>query len=121
MLLLLLMRIAVNALFLKADVLEGFGHYVNEVFSRLALQHPEHEFILLFDRQPADKFIYASNVIPVIVTPPPRQAITFRYWYDVKAVLALKRFKPDIWVQPYGFCSLASSIPQLLMVHDLAF
>ncbi len=115
------MRIAVNAIFLQNNPLEGFGHYVNEIFSRLVKQYPEHTFIFMFDRPFADKFIEGANVIPVIITPSPRHAISFRYWYDVKAPLALRSLKPDIWIQPFGFCSLSSSIPQLLMVHDLAF
>ena len=115
------MRIAVNAIFLQKDQLEGFGHYTNEIFSRLVKQHPEHTFIFMFDRPYDDKFIDAPNVIPIVVTPSPRHAVSFRYWYDVKAPLALRSLKPDAWIQPYGFCSLSSSIPQLLVVHDLAF
>jgi glycosyltransferase involved in cell wall biosynthesis len=45
----------------------------------------------------------------------------FLYWYNISAPAALKKYRPDIWVQPYGFCSNTSSIPQLLVVHDLAF
>jgi len=119
--LLLLMRIAVNAIFLQKDQLEGFGHYVNEIVSRWVKQHPEHTFILLFDRPYDDEFIYGPNVIPLVVRPAARHAVSFKYWYDVKAPLALRRLKPDVWIQPYGFCSLTSSIPQILMVHDLAF
>lgn len=115
------MRIAVNAIFLQKDQLEGFGHYTNEIFSRLVKQHPEHTFIFVFDRPFDDKFITAPNVIPIVVGPPARHAISFRYWYDVKAPLALRSLKPDIWIQPYGFCSLTSAVPQLLVVHDLAF
>jgi len=115
------MRIAVNAIFLQKDKLEGYGHYVKEVFSRMVQQHPEHEFIFVFDRPYDEEFIFESNVTPIIVSPPARQALAFKYWYDVKAPLALRAFKPDVWVQPYGFCSLTSKIPQVLIVHDLAF
>lgn len=115
------MRIAVNAIFLQNEHLEGFGHYVNEVFSRLVVQHPEHEFIFVFDRPFPNKFIYAENVIPVIVSPPARHALSFKYWYDIKAPLALRSLKPEIWIQPYGFCSLSTKIPQVMIVHDLAF
>ena len=115
------MRIAVNAIFLQYNKLEGYGHYVKEIFSRIALAHPEHEFIFVFDRPFDAKFIFAPNITPIIVSPPARHALAFKYWYDVKAPLALRPFKPDIWVQPYGFCSLTSKIPQVLIIHDLAF
>ncbi len=115
------MRIAVNAIFLQNNKLEGFGHYVNEVFSRIVKQYPEHEFIFVFDRPYADKFIEAENISRLVIGPAAKQPVSFKYWYDVKAPLALRAYKPDVWVQPYGFCSLTTKIPQVLMVHDLAF
>ncbi len=115
------MRIAVNAIFLQKDHLEGYGHYAKEILSRIVQQHPEHKFIFLFDRPYDDSFLFAPNVKAVIVSPPARHALSFAYWYNIKAPLALRKYKPDVWLQPYGFCSLASKIPQLLVVHDLAF
>lgn len=115
------MRIAVNAIFLQNNQLEGYGHFADEVLNRLVKNHPEHEFIFLFDRPYDQRFIYASNVIPLLVKPQARHPLAFKWWYDVKAPLALRRFKPDVWLQPYGFCSLTSSIPQVLILHDLAF
>lgn len=115
------MRIAVNAIFLQKGKLEGYGHYVKEVFSRMVRQHPEHTFIFMFDRPYDAQFLFGPNVIPLVVTPAARHALTFKYWYDVKAPLALRVHQPDVWVQPYGFCSLSSHIPQVLLVHDLAF
>jgi glycosyltransferase involved in cell wall biosynthesis len=115
------MRIALNAIFLQKNQLEGYGHYVNEIFSRIVKQHPEHEFLFVFDRPYDQKFIFAPNVTPVIVSPPARHPLAFKYWYDVKAPLALRGYKPNVWVQPYGFCSLTTRIPQVLLIHDLAF
>ena len=115
------MRIAVNAIFLHKDQLEGYGHYVKEVFSRMVRQHPEHTFIFMFDRPFDAQFLFGPNVIPLVVPPTARHALTFKYWYDVKAPLALRAYQPDVWVQPYGFCSLSTNIPQVLVVHDLAF
>ncbi|MEO8172159.1 MAG: glycosyltransferase family 1 protein [Sediminibacterium sp.] len=115
------MRIAVNAIFLQKDRLEGYGHYTNEIVSRMAKQHPEHEFILVFDRSFDQQFIYSSNVKAVIVPPPARHPLAFYYWYNVKAPAALRSYKIDVWLQPYGFCSLTTTIPQVLIVHDLAF
>lgn len=115
------MRIAVNAIFLQKDHLEGYGHYAKEMLSRMVKQYPEHKFIFLFDRLYDDAFLFAPNVKAVIVSPPARHALSFAYWYSIKAPLALRKYKPDVWLQPYGFCSLTSRIPQLLVVHDLAF
>ena len=115
------MQIAVNAIFLQKTSLEGYGWYVQEVFKRLVNQHPEHEFIFVFDRAYDASFVFAKNVTPVVVTPAARHIFSFKYWYDIKAPKALKKFQPAVWVQPYGFCSLTTKTPQLMVVHDLAF
>jgi Glycosyltransferase Family 4 len=115
------MRIAVNAIFLQKDRMEGYGWFVQEVFSRLANQHPEHEFLLVFDRPYDPQFLFAPNCKAIVVGPPARHVGAFLYWYNIAAPAALRKFQPDIWVQPYGFCSTTSSIPQLLVLHDLAF
>lgn len=115
------MRIAVNAIFLQKTRLEGYGRFVFEVFNRLVHNHPEHEFLFLFDRPIDGGFMTAPNCKTRVVGPPARHALSFAFWYHVKAPLALRSFKPDLWVQPYGFCSLSTGIPQLLVVHDLAF
>ncbi|NCI48409.1 glycosyltransferase family 4 protein [Sediminibacterium roseum] len=115
------MRIAINAIFLQKDQLEGYGHYANEVFSRMVKQHPEHEFVFLFDREYDPKYIYAGNVKPMLVPPAARHPLAFFTWYNLKAPAALRSEKIDVWVQPYGFCSLTTKIPQVLVMHDLSF
>jgi glycosyltransferase involved in cell wall biosynthesis len=115
------MKIAVNCIFLQKNNLEGYGYFVQEIFKRLAQQHPEHEFIFVFDRKFDTAFIFSANIKPIIVAPKARHALAFKFWYDVKLPLALRSVKPDIIIQPYGFCSLTTIIPQLLVVHDLAF
>lgn len=115
------MRIAVNTIFLQKGRLEGYGHYAKEILSRMVQEHPEHEFIFVFDCPYDEGFITAPNCKPVIVSPPARHAFSFYYWYNVKAPLALRKYKPDVWLQPFGFCSLSSKVAQVLIVHDLAF
>ncbi len=115
------MRIAVNAIFLQKNQLEGYGWFVQEVFSRLSKKYPEHEFVFLFDR-PFDKsFLFEKNCTAVVVKPAARHVFAFKYWYDLAAAGEVRRLKADVWVQPYGFCSLTSSVPQLLFVHDISF
>ena len=44
------MRIAINAIFLQNNPMEGYGHYTAEVIQRIIESHPEDEFLLLYDR-----------------------------------------------------------------------
>lgn len=115
------MRIAINAIFLQNNPMEGYGHYTAEVVQRIINLHPEDEFLLLYDRPWGNDFINQPNVTHLLVTPAARHPLSFKYWYNVKATAAVKRWKADVWFQPYGFCSLTSNVPQVLMIHDLAF
>ncbi len=115
------MVIAVNAIFFQQNLLEGYGNYAFEIISRLVESHPEHDFVWVIDSPYNHSVLTAPNLKSIQVGPPARNVPAFLYWYNISAVLALRKIKPDIWIQPYGFCSLTSKIPQLLVVQDLAF
>ncbi|MCY7423143.1 MAG: glycosyltransferase family 4 protein [Chitinophagaceae bacterium] len=115
------MRIAVNTRFLVPAQLEGYGYFTREVFFLLANNHPEHHFIFFFDRPFDTSVEFSKNVTPVVLPPKARHALSFRWWFDVKIPLALKKYKADVFVSPDGFCSLITRVPQVLVVHDLAF
>jgi glycosyltransferase involved in cell wall biosynthesis len=115
------MRIAVNTRFLLKNELEGYGYFIQEIFSRLALNNPQHQFIFLFDRPYNPDFVFAENISAVVISPKARHALSFKWWYDIKVPAALKKYKADVFVSPDGFCSLLTKVPQVLVVHDLAF
>lgn len=115
------MTIAINAIFLQKGQLEGYGYFVQEIVRRWVAQYPQHQFVLVFDRPADPLFRFADNVTLVEVGPPARHALGFLYWYNLRLLMALRKYKPDVLVQPYGFCSITTSIPQLMVVHDLSF
>ncbi|MBI3138187.1 MAG: glycosyltransferase family 4 protein [Sphingobacteriales bacterium] len=115
------MRIAVNTRFLLNDYLEGYGNFLYEMFRRITENHPEHEFIFLFDRPFDPRFVFGKNVVPVVAGPAARHPLLWKYWYDFKVPALLKKYRADIFVSCDGFCSLRTSVPQCLVLHDLAF
>lgn len=115
------MRIAVNTRFLQKNQLEGYGHFINEIFKIIVFNNPQHEFLFIFDRPFSEEFIYSKNITAKIVTPKARHALSFRYWYDVKVPIVLKKWKADVFVSLDGFCSVTTSVPQIVCIHDLAF
>jgi len=115
------MKIAVNTRFLLSNYLEGYGYFVFEVFKYLTNNYPEHQFIFIFDRPFDKRFIFSSNITPVVVGPPARHPLLWKYWYDVKIPSVLKKHKADVFVSVDGLCSLKTSTPQCLVVHDIAF
>jgi glycosyltransferase involved in cell wall biosynthesis len=115
------MKIAVNTRFLLRDHLEGVGYFLYETLQRITMNHPEHDFIFIFDRPHDPRFIFSSNVTAVIAGPPARHPLLWKLWYDIRIPAVLKKYKADVFVSCDGFCSLTTNIPQCLVVHDLAF
>lgn len=115
------MRIAVNARFLTPYYLEGIGGFTCEVARRLARDHPEHEFLFFLDRRCDPRFVFADNVRPVVLWPPARHPLLLLWWFEHSLARACARLRPDAFLSPDGFLSLRSSVPTLLVVHDLAF
>jgi glycosyltransferase involved in cell wall biosynthesis len=114
-------RIAVNTRLLLKDKLEGLGRFTHETLKLMVAQHPEHEFYFLFDRPFDESFIYASNVIPVVVNPPARHPVLWHVWFEMSLPKALKRIQPDLFLSPDGFLSLNADVKSLPVIHDLNF
>ncbi len=115
------MVIAVNTRFLLKSKLEGIGWFTHQIFSHLVIMHPEHQFIFLFDRPYDESYVFASNVTPVVISPPARHPILWKIWFDIQVPRILKKYKADVFVSPDGFASLRTKVPQCLVVHDLGF
>lgn len=101
--------------------MEGFGWYTYEICKRLAENHPEHEFVFFFDRVFDPKFIFSSNVEPVVVSPPARHPILFIYWFGIALKKAIKKNKIDVFFSPDGYLCLGTNIPQIATIHDINF
>lgn len=115
------MKIAVNTRFLLDGYLEGYGYFLYETFRLITNAHPEHEFIFIFDRPFDKRFVFGSNVKPVVTGPQARHPLLWKYWYDIKVPAIIKKYNADVFVSCDGFCSLTAKIPQVLIVHDLSF
>jgi glycosyltransferase involved in cell wall biosynthesis len=115
------MRIAVNTRFLLKGKLEGIGWFTHQTLHRMVLAHPEHEFIFIFDRPFHSDYIFAKNVIPIVVGPPARHPILWWIWFELRIPAVLKKYKADVFLSTDGFASLRTKVPQCLVIHDLAF
>ena len=115
------MVIAVNTRFLLPEYLEGYGNFINECFSRLTNQFPQHTFIFIFDRKYNPDFIFSENVIPVVLPPETRHPFLWWIWFNIRVPVVLKKYKADVFVSTDGFCSLFTNVSQCLVIHDLAF
>lgn len=114
-------RIAVNTRFLLKHKMEGFGWYTFENFKRIVQQHPAHEFFFFFDRPYDEKFVFAPNVTPVVLSPQARHPELFKVWFNFSVTRALRKYKCDAFISPDGYLSLKTKLPQLAVIHDLNF
>lgn len=115
------MRIAVNARFLLSGKMEGVGWYSYEVLKRMVLNHPEDEFIFIFDRPYDDRFLFSNNVKPIVIGPPARHPVLWYIWFEWSLSKLLDKLKPDVFFSPDGYSSLRSTVPTLMTVHDIAY
>jgi glycosyltransferase involved in cell wall biosynthesis len=115
------MRIAVNARFLLTNKLEGIGRFTYETMQRITRNHPEHQFIFLFDRPYSSEFVFADNVEPVVLFPQARHPFLYYWFFNISVTKALKKYHADVFVSTDGYLSLRTDVPQLAVMHDLAF
>ncbi|MDD4373225.1 MAG: glycosyltransferase family 1 protein [Bacteroidales bacterium] len=115
------LRIAVNTRLLIKNKLEGIGWFTYENLIRIVKDQPETTFYFIFDRHPDPSFLFAKNVIPVVLHPPARHPFLFIIWFDWSVRRYLKKLKPDLFLSPDGYLSLGSKIPDLAVMHDLNF
>lgn len=115
------MRIAVNTRLLLEGKLEGIGWFTYETLQRITQQHPEHEFIFLFDRKYSKQFIFSDNITPVVIPPQSRRPILWWMWFEMAVPWALKKHKADLFLSPDGYLSLKTNVPSVNVIHDLNF
>lgn len=114
------MRIAVTAIFLNSGPLEGYGHYSMELLRQL-VEKSDHQFLFLYDRPFSTPPLQHPRISHQVVKPATRQPLSQAIWYHFSAAHMVRRWKADVWIQPYGFSSFLGHTPQLTIVHDLAF
>lgn len=115
------MRIVVNAQSLIKDKLEGLGWFSYETLKRITTQHPEHEFIFVFDRKWDEQFIFSENVKPTILYPPSRHPFLWHLRFDELFPLFLIGKKADLFLSTDGWIPLYTRVKTVDVIHDLNF
>ena len=113
--------IAINTRFLLKDQLEGIGWFTYETVRRIVIDNPTIEFHFLFDRPYDPSFIFASNVKPVVLSPPARHPILWWIWFQWSVKNYIQKLNPNLFISPDGFLPLGLQCPTLLVIHDIAF
>jgi len=115
------MIIAVNTRLLLTGKLEGIGWFTKETLSRITKDHPEHQFVFIFDRPFSEEFIFSENVTPIVLSPPTRHPVLWYIWFEFRIPAILKKYKADLFFSPDGYLSLSTRVKQLAAIHDINF
>ncbi len=87
----------------------------------MVLAHPEAQFYFFFDRPFNPKFVFGTNVTPVVLYPPARHPFLFYIWFEISVNRALSKIKPDVFLSTDGLTCLRTNVPRVTVIHDLAF
>lgn len=115
------MNIGINTRHLIHGKMEGFGRYTYELAKRIVLTHPEHTFYFFFDRKYDPQFLFAKNVIPIVIDPPARHPVLWYVWFELRLGKVLKKYAIDVFWSPDGFINLRTEVPQVATIHDINF
>ena len=87
-------RIALNARLLIPGRLEGIGWFTDACYRRIIAAHPEHEFLLLFDRTRRMPHVeYGPNATSMRLLPPARRPFLYDAWFDYSVTRALRKLE----------------------------
>jgi glycosyltransferase involved in cell wall biosynthesis len=116
------MIIGVNARLLFSEHLEGLGRYTLQTLEVMAEEHPKDTFILFFDRKmKVDRFSRYSNIRSVCLYCPTRHPLLILFWFEILLPIALWFHNVSVFYSADNFLSLRSSVPTVLICHDLAY
>ena len=115
------MRIAVNCRELLSHRMEGIARYTFETTRRMVLDHPDDDFFFFFDRPYDEQFIFADNITPVVLGPQARHPLLWYIWFELRLPRAFKKYKIDVFYSADTYLSMKTSVPTLLVCHDLAY
>jgi glycosyltransferase involved in cell wall biosynthesis len=115
------MIVAVNTRTLPDDYPDEYRYFVYETFKRIVSNKPEHQFVFIADKKNNQPIIEGDNVTQIVTAPAATSPLLWKFWFDVKVPAVLRKYKADVFVSCDGVCSLATRVPQCLVIHDLAF
>ena len=115
------MNIAINTRLVLRNRLEGIGWFTYETVGRMARNHPEHNFIFIFDRPVDPGFVFSDNVKTVVAGPPTRHPVLWYIWFEWVIPRILRKHKADLFISPDGYASLRTRVPTITVIHDLNY
>ena len=115
------MVIAVNTRITGKDELTEEDNFVFETFSRIIKLWPGHTFVLISETALNDVLTSFENVTNIVIGQQNKSPALWYLWYNIKIPAVLKRYNADVYISFDGIASLATKVPQCIVVADLTF
>lgn len=100
--------------------MDGIGWFSYEIIRRWAADHPQHQFVLLSDKNSVKSMISGPNVKHKIIWPPARRIFLIKWWHKL-ARRYVNKLRPEIYVSMDGQYAHKTRLPVLTVIHDLNF
>ena len=109
---------------ISAGIRHGTGKqevdsYALNLGKELAGRYRDDLYSFLYDQQPAGTSV-EPNTRQIILKTKLRHPLLWKYWLDVKVPVTLRKIQADVLLSE-GFCSLNTTIPQVIIIPDLSF
>lgn len=115
------MKIIINIKLFLHDINEDSSCFPINIVDELINRNPKHEFVIITDKFNSKRVLAKKNVSVMTVSNFTRHPLLWKWWYDIKLPGILKRHKAGVFVSFNGFCSLTTTVPQCILLHDLSF
>lgn len=113
--------IAINTRLLVSGKIEGIGRFTIEILKEWVKLWPNCTFYFLFDRKVSNEFIFAKNVVPVVLPPMARHPILYYIWFHIRVKRWLERHGNMPIFSPEGYLPLGYKGKMFNVIHDLNF
>lgn len=115
------MIIAVNTRIQKKQQPDGYENLLFTCLRHLSENHPQHQFIYIFDSVWDEKLIFAKNAQPIIAGPQTSNSLRLQYWLNFKLPKVLRQHKADVFLSMEGICSMRTKKPQCVVITNWEF
>ncbi len=112
------MHIVVNNIYLHGNQPHG-NTFSQHLLSYLIGKHPEHHFYFLVSKSDKNNYPKAGNATIIIINSSIKNIVSLKIWNTIQLPKMLQQLKANMVIQPNGFCSIATKVPQIMLVTDL--
>lgn len=115
------MKIAVNARCLLPEHADPLGRFTEGLLNELAINYPEHEFFVFFQKKGNRQFRGQKNINSLVLKPAGKHPLLLHWWYQVSLPKALRLIEADVFLSTDGLTPFKTKVPRLTLVTAAAY